>query len=380
VPAATITAEDEGYMIQPKSKAGSRKASKTASKAASKVGSKAVTPKGAQTPKPAESAVDAWSTGTFEEVPAAEGAKPPSAAQSPLATVPEDPAPEVFASQINPTFEAPYEGEPDPPGGLFVTNPDETAAPPAPIQGESGSFPGLGSTLSSGVGGALFGALGWGKKDNKSKPTTPTSSTPGGFGGFATSVAGSTGNGGWGAATGNDSRSNSAWLGMDELSKSVNGSSADLLDGGLADSSSAHPPVESGGSQLPSATGEVLPTETQGEEVTQEEESHPKEPLTVNTDVEVVADAATAGPTTAGDSPEGGGGGGDGEGDGDGGEDAAEKVLDEEWGGFGPGKTKKKKGSNTNTNAGTPVTPSGGGGGEEWSSAPTTKKKKNKKK
>ncbi len=135
----------------------------------------------------------------------------------------------------------------------------------------------------------------------------------------------SAGGGGWAAATGNNSRSNSGWFGMDPVSKSVNALTADLLGDGLnADSTSGHAPAESGESQLPPLMGEALP-ETQGEG-TPQEEAHTREHTTVKTGVPVVADAATAGPTTAGDSPEGGG-----EGEGEGGE-GGEKVADDEWG------------------------------------------------
>ncbi|KAI9465231.1 hypothetical protein BJY52DRAFT_1209647 [Lactarius psammicola] len=170
----------------------------------------------------------------------------------------------------------------------------------------------------------------------------------------------STGGGGWGSATGNNSRSNSGWFGMDPMSKSVNASTTDLLSDCLnADSISGHAPAESGGSQLPPLMGEA-PGETPGEGTLQEE-AHTGEHFTVKTDVPDVADVATAGVTTAGDSPEGGEGGG-------GGEENWEKMADDEWG--IPVKMKKKKG-------GTAVIP-GAGGGDDCATAPVKTRKKKK--
>lgn len=398
-PAATSAAEEDLFPIQPKSKPSSRKPSRATSKAASKVASKAVTPKGTQTPKPAESIAEAVSADASEEVLIADGSRSLSAAQSPLATVHEDPAPEAVASQVNLTPEAPHEGQSDPPGGFFIANPDETvAAPPAlaaaPTQGEAVPFPGLSGVLGGGMGGGLFGAAssaiswGLGMNDNKSKPSAPESSTPawGGFGGVATSVAESTGGGGWGSATGNNSRSNSGLFEMNPVSKSVNASTADLLgDGSNVDSTSGHVPAESGGSQVPPLTGDALAEEIRWEETPQEEahtehltiqeegtpqdEAHTRGHLTVKTDVPVVPDAATAGPTPAGDSPEGGEGGGEGEG----GEEGGEKEADDNWG-F-PVKTKKKKGGTGNT----PVTPGAVGGGDDGATGAGAGGKKKKK-
>ncbi len=177
----------------------------------------------------------------------------------------------------------------------------------------------------------------------------------------------STGDGGWGSATGNNSRSNSGWFGIDPVSKSVNALTADLLGDGLnANSTSGNAPAECGGPQLPALMGEALPAETQGEG-TPQEEVLTREHITVKTHVPVVADAAAAGPTTAGDSPEGGEGGG---GSGGGGGEGGEKVADDGWG-FSV-KTKKKK------RVGIPVIHSAGGGGDDWATAILKTKKKKK--
>ena len=398
-PAATTATEDDGFWGQPKSK--SRKGSKAASKAASKVGSKAATPKGTQTPKPVESTAEAEGASTVEEVPATDGPKLPSAVPSPLATVPEDFIPGPVTSQDDPTLEGAHDGQSGLPGGFFLTNPDAPPDPaPAPIQNESTSFSGFGGALGGGMGESLFGAassaLGWGGfGKNKSKPSTPKPSTLPWGASRAASTTESTGGGGggWGSATGNNSRSNSGLFGMEPISKSGNASNADLL-GGLnadADPTLGHTPAESGGSHLPpftaevplAETQEVAPQEeTQGEGAPQDEaqegafqgETHnSREHLTVKTDVLAVPDAATAGPTTAGDSPEVGEGGGEAEAETKGGEE--DKALDDEWGGI-PVKTKKKKGGNTPV---TPGTGGGGGGDDDWATAGGASGKKKKK-
>ncbi|KAI0300964.1 hypothetical protein BC826DRAFT_629413 [Russula brevipes] len=390
VQAESATAEEEDMFGwgQPKSKAASRKGSKgtskAGSKATSKVPSKATTPKGIQTPKQVDLTSEGASAGMSAESPAAGWPKPPSGGQSPLATVPEDPP-----TEVNPEdFSAP-------PGGFFVVNPDETHdAPPAPApalpeppaQAEANTLSTFGGSLGGGVGGSLFGAatsaLGWGgfgKKDGKSKPSTPGTSTPAwGLGSVAPSVAESTGGGsGWGAATGNDGRSNPPWMSFGGGNKSGNVSTTDLLGGAGTTDPSMQVPAEGGElySQPPvdGMLGEGAQEELfQGDLQTQE-------PLTLQTDLTATAEAETAGPTTAaGNSPEvegREGAGGDGIE-----EDAAEKPEDEEWG-F-PVKTKKKKG-NASAGAATPVTPSGaaGGGDDAWAtSGPGGKKKKGKKK
>ncbi|KAH9178225.1 hypothetical protein EDB89DRAFT_1930043, partial [Lactarius sanguifluus] len=195
------------------SRGASRKTSRATSKTASKVGSKAVTPRGAQTPKPEEPTAEAWSTSASEEVTVSEITKAPSVIQSPLATVHEDPAHDAVTSQGNP--EAPHE-------------------PSDPSWVDPVSFPGLSGALGGSV--AATSALGWGGfgNKNKSKPSTPKISTAWGAAtSLAPSVAESTGAGGWGSATGNNSRSNSTWFGMDPITNnSVNPSTADLLGDG----------------------------------------------------------------------------------------------------------------------------------------------------
>ena len=433
-------AEEDWFVPQVKSKAGSRKGSKAASKVASKAASKAATPKGAQTPRP-ESTAEAESASAPQEVPVAGGANLPSSVPSPLATVPEDPIPEVVIAQGDPTPEAPHE-QSGLPGGFFTTNPDvpEAAPPapalvPAPTQGETASLSGFGSVLSGGAGEGLIGAAtsafsSWGF--GKSKASTPKVSTPvwgsrtpsaaepapkpsppawgsrapsatesapkpppPGWGSRVPSATGSAGGGGWGSATGNNSRSNSEWFGMEQTTGSVNASTADLFSGSNANPTLGQDPADTTESQLPSFAPETLLAETQGEGAFQEgiqgegapqeetpgehapqEETHNREHLTLMTDVPVVADAATAGPTTAGDSPEGGEGGGEAEG----GEGAAEKPFDDdEWGlPVKKGKNKNKGGAKEGTNAGTPVTPNAGTGGDDWATATTVKGKKKK--
>ena len=440
VPAATNVAEVDESFVQPKSKA--RKGSK-ASRAASMLASKVATPKGSQTPKSVEPTAEAGSAIASEEVPVTEGARSLSAAQSPLAPVPEHTIPEANTSRDNPTPEAPHEGQFGFPGGLFTTNPDETAATSttpaeAPTQSEPPSLSGFGAGLGGTVGGMFGAALGWGKKD-KNKSPTPGASTPawgGAFGGLASSVAESTGGGGWGSATGNNSRSNSMWHGANPSNKSANASTADLFSNSLHNDPNLDnvPATELAEFQNPSLPGRGLPTETQGgatqgetggegaaqgdtwgegtahgdtwgegtaqgdtwgegaaqgdtwgggahQQETQvegelPEETRTREHLTLMTDVPVEPDAATAGPPTAGDSPEGGEGGGEGEGEGEGGEDV-EKAADEEW--AIPVKVKKGKSSKGTT----PVTPGAGAAGagdkDDWATAGTAGKKKKKK-
>jgi hypothetical protein len=443
-------AEPEAFITPAKSRGSSRKNSKAASKLGSKVG----TPKGSQTPKPVETTASAWGPSASEEPSAPDAPRSLSAAQSPLATVPEHPIPEVVPSQDNVApVEAPLEGQSGVPGGFFsdppVTTPPEPAPAPATTQNESPSFPSFGGSI-IGAATSTFGSFGgWGlggKKDNKSKTSTPGSTTPawgGGFGGgVAASTASSTGGGGgpgWGAATGNNSRSNSAWLGADTMAKSLSASTTDLFGGG---GSSADPMVELDNvraAELPEYQTPVLPgaseepaAETGGDgafqgateegahqwgtggagateewtdvggaiggwnegaganqEETQEgapteetqgagaptEETNTREPLTLKTDVTAEPSAATAAPTTAGESPEGG--------EGEGG-DEVEKPAEDDWG--MPVRTKKKKnqGANQggNTAAATPVTPGAGGAApaDDWMNTGTGGKGKKKKK
>ncbi|KAH9024292.1 hypothetical protein EDB84DRAFT_1564465 [Lactarius hengduanensis] len=112
-------------------------------------------------------------------------------------------------------------------------------------------------------------------------------------------------------------------------------------------------PAESGESQLPPLMGKTLPAETQGPE----EVAHTKELLTVGTDVPPVADAATAGPTTAGNSPEGGG-------------EGIEKAAHDEWDDWD---IPVKKGG---TIAGTATIPSG----DDWAILGASIKNKKKRK
>ncbi|KAH9032590.1 hypothetical protein EDB85DRAFT_2145497 [Lactarius pseudohatsudake] len=158
---------------------------------------------------------------------------------------------------------------------------------------------------------------------------------------------------GWGSATGNNSRSNSGWFGTGLGGKLVNASTADLLgDGSNTSPTSRHAPAESGESQLPLLMGKALPAETQRPE----EVAHSKEHLTVKTDVPLVADAATAGPTTAGNSPEGG-------------SEGIEKAAHDEWDDWDI--PVKKEG----TNAGTATIPNG----DDWAILGGGKKKKKRK-
>ncbi|KAH8996873.1 hypothetical protein EDB92DRAFT_1538437 [Lactarius akahatsu] len=164
----------------------------------------------------------------------------------------------------------------------------------------------------------------------------------------------STGDGGWGSAAGNNSRSNSGWFGTDLGAKSVNPSTADLLrDGSNTSPTSRHAPAEIGESQLPPLMGKALPVETQGPE----EVAHTREHLMARTDVPLVADAATAGPTTAGNSPEGGG-------------EGIEKAAHDEWDDWD---IPVKKGG---TNAGIATIPSG----DDWAILGAGGKKKKKRK
>ncbi|KAI9441601.1 hypothetical protein H4582DRAFT_1396994 [Lactarius indigo] len=174
----------------------------------------------------------------------------------------------------------------------------------------------------------------------------------------------STGGGGWGSATGDNSRLNSRWFGMDPVSKSVNASTADLLPVSNdlnSDPTSGDAPAESGNLQLPPRMGEALPAETLGER-TPHEEVHARELTTVKTDVLVVPDAATIGPSTADDLLVGSKEDGEGEGEGEGGEKAAE----EEWG--IPVKMKKRR-----TNVAMSVTSSAG---DDWGTGLSKAQKK----
>jgi hypothetical protein len=105
------------------------------------------------------------------------------------------------------------------------------------------------------------------------------------------------------------------------------------------------------------------------------EETHTRDHLTLNTDVSAEPGAATAAPTTAGESPEGGEGGGDGEGGDEGG---GKPPEDDEW--AIPMKTKKKKGgANQGGNtaaASTPVSAGGTAPADDWATTTTKKKKK----
>ncbi|KAI0303781.1 hypothetical protein B0F90DRAFT_1708994 [Multifurca ochricompacta] len=358
-PAAPTAAEEEDAFSwgQLKAKATSRKASRATSKGVSKAASKVATPKGSQTPKPVES------TSASGETPAVDGTKPPSRAPSPLPSVPEDPPAEVPAPEAPPVPEVALPEQSHTPGGFFVVNPDEVPAdPPPPAQTEATSFPSLGSALSGG-------------KEDKSKPSTPIIPAPawGGFGSHAPSVAESTGGAGWGAATGNNSRSNSAWLDFEEGNKS---STADLLDGAVNASSTMAPALaESGDPELPTPADGILPADLH-EEAMPQIDLHAREHLTVKTDVAAAADAVTGGPITAGDSPEGEGGEGGG---GEGGEDASEKPVDDDWGGIQVKSKKKKNGGGASTSVGTtPVTPNAAGGGDEWATTPVGNSKKKK--
>ena len=175
----------------------------------------------------------------------------------------------------------------------------------------------------------------------------------------------STGGGGWGSwdVMGNNRRSNSGWFGKDPVSKSVNASTKEFLGDGLnADSTSGRAPAESGESQLPPIMGATLQAENRGEGKP-EEEAHAWGQLAVKTEVPITPDVTTAGPTTSGDSREGGGCG-----EGVSGEKGSEKVTNGEWG----TQMKAKKGS---TSVGAPV---GAGGGGDDLAVPAEKKKKKK--
>lgn len=409
--------EEDGFTWgQPKSKAGSRKGSKAASKAASKatskVASKAATPKGAQTPKPPEITSEGPSAGVPLGSPIADWSKPPSGGQTPLATVREDP-PAEEPDPVVPGLSAP-------PGGFFVANPDETqeaSEPPPPLpaeppaQGEA-IFSGFGTSLSGSVRGSLLGtaksALGWGfgKKEEKSKPSTPNTATPawGGFGGgsVAPSVTESAGGGGWGAATGYNSRSNAAWALDGDEGNTANASTADLLVGaGTTDPDPMSQAIITDGGEsyaLPPLSGtldastlaaeapyvgaetqEMMGGETQEGGEALQAGHYTQEPLTVETNFTAATGDAGEPSTAIGDSPEvereGAGG--------EGGEEETGEKPDDEWGAWPPTKVKKKKGGGGGgTGSATPATPSGagagaaGGGGDDWA---TTKKKKKKK-
>lgn len=373
---AAAEEEDTFGWGQPKSKAASRKGSKSASKAtskaASKVPSKAPTPKGAQTPKPEESNPEDAGAGASEE---------PLTREIPLATVPEDTPTEV------PTV---VEGEVTaaPPGGFFVVNPDDvqgaSAAEP-PAQDDSLSFSNFGGGVGGGLLGAATSAFGWGgfgKKGDKSKPTTPKTSTPGwgGFGSVAGSVTESTGGNGWGAATGNNSGSNSGW-GFGAGNRSANASSADLLGGAGTTEIPLEAFADSGEPYSQGPLEGTQATDMQDWDVAHDGD-HTREHLTIETDVAAVpeTEANTTVPTTAvGESP---GEARDGEG-GEGGEEGATEKAEDEWPAFTVKQKKNKKGGgagNTST-GGTPITPgASGGGGEDDTWAPAGKKKKGKKK
>jgi len=298
--------------------------------------------------------------------------KPSSGAQSPLATVPEDHPTEPIAGA--------------PPGGFFVTNPDESQGPlpDPPAQAESTPFSSFGNALSgSNLLGAVSSGFGWsglgGKKEDKSKPTTPRTSMPawGGGGGFGSvpSVTESTGGGGgWGAATGN-----SAWGSM-LGGKSGNGSAADLLDGAGITDPSAQETVQNGEpfSSIPLEGTPAPEAFAQEGDMSQEAPGFGgpgfMEPLTVQTDVGAEPGADTTGPTTAAaDSPEvetreGDGGGQGGE---------EQQPEDDEW--ALPVKSKKKKGG---AGAAAPTTQAGGASapaGDDGFAAVGGKKKKGKK-
>jgi hypothetical protein len=376
---AAAEEEDMFGWGQPKSKAASRKgsksASKAASKAASKVPSKAPSPQGAQTPKPQESNPEEAGAGASEE---------PLTAETPLATVPEDTPTEL------PTV-VEGEGASAPPGGFFVVNPDEvqgaSAAAP-PVQDDSLSFSNFGGGVGGGLLGAATSAFGWGgfgKKGEKSKPTTPKTSTPGwgGFGSVAGSVTESTGGNGWGAATGNNSGVNSGW-GFGAGNRSANASSADLLGGAGTTEIPLEALADSGEPYFQAPLEGTQATDMQDWDTAQaaQDGDHTREHLTIETNVAAAleAEANTTVPTTAvGDSPEEGR---DGDG-GEGGEEGGTEKVDDEWSAW-PVKTKKNKkggGAGNTSTGGTPITPaaSGGGGGDDsW--APAGKKKKGKKK
>ena len=225
------------------------------------------------------------------------------------------------------------------------------------------------------MGQNLFGAVtsgfGWGKKEEKSKPTTPRTSTPawGGSFGNAPSVTESTGGGGggWGAATGN-----SAW-GSIIGGKSGNASAADLLEDTGTMDHSAQDTIQNGESfSFPAQNGESLsfipldgpPAPEAFAQEGDMSQGGPgfMDPLTLQTDFPAESGADTAGPTTAAaDSPEvetheGDGGGQGGE------EETADKPEEDEW--AFPVKSKKKKG-------GAGAGASGGAG----SATPATKEK-----
>jgi hypothetical protein len=386
-PAQAETAATEEDWFQPKSKAASRKGSKATSKAGSKAASKVPTPKGTETPNPENANAGAFGEGSAS---ATGGTRPPSGVPSPLPTVHEDAATGASAPEAPPAVEVAPEGGTNPPGSFFVTNPDDTPAAPEPAeQSESATFPSFGNSLSGSVGG-VFGvassALGWGsgfgkKEEKKSKPSTPktTGLGWGGFGSAAPSVAGSAGGLGWGSATGNNSSSNTAWMGG-LGTKSGNASTADLLGGDM----NVDHPTENGESHVqntapPAGSFEdfvTVPTDVRqatDEAAAAESQEHAefstREHLTVKTDVPAAAtEANTAGPGTTGGSPEGGADGADGEDGGVGGEKAAAEGEDF-WG--VPVKQKKKKGgSGANTNTNTPATPNTAGGGDDvWATA-----------
>ena len=173
----------------------------------------------------------------------------------------------------------------------------------------------------------------------------------------------------------------------DPVSKSVNASTTDLLGDNLnANSASKHASAE-GESQLP-PMDEALQTEKL--DGNPSEEVHPREHLTLTTEVPVAAHVATAGPTTAGDSRDGGG-----RSEGEGRESGDKiaytnpvaflsnramedctivgapitQVAEDDWG--IPVRTKKKGGAS----AATPVIPCDGGGDDGWGIPVRTKKK-----
>ena len=112
---------------------------------------------------------------------------------------------------------------------------------------------------------------------------------------------------------------------MDSVIKSVNASTADLLGDHLNANSTLRRPGESSESKLPPLVDETLSEETRGEG-TPQETTHTKEYLTVKTEIQVAVDAATPGPTTVGNLPEGVGGDGGENGCGEG----CEKIADDE--------------------------------------------------
>lgn len=411
ITAEPAVTEEDPFSWGQRSKAGSRKGSKAGSKAgskpASKVASKAPTPKGAQTPKPAESTSEEAGAGLSAGSPAVER-KPSSGAHSPLTTVPEDhptepveaPPGNFFVANPDQTETPDHPTEPVEalPGNFFLANPDQTETPDPPAQPESTSFSSfggsLGGSLSGSMGQGLFGTAasalgGWGfggkngKKEDKSKPPTPKTSTPawGGFG-SAPSVTESTGgSGGWGAATGNNGGSG-LWTGLGG-GRSATGSTADLLTtGSTVDPLGQDPsmtteplgqyPAENGESYSYDPLGETHAAEGQEGEMPQGEFGS-REPLTLQTDVAAEAGADTAEPTTAADeSPEVEGRGGDG------GQGEEEETGDISWGYPMKTKKKKEKGGNTSAGASTPAVGGGGSGGGD-DGFTTTKKKKGKK-